>query len=153
MLWRWPGQLPAGVEHHAPASTLDLHPTLGGAAGAAPDDRLDGIDLLSRLASASSGEAVDEERSLHWECGFQWAIRDGDWKLAWTDPVSPAVGKLRDQEHAPLGEGWHLADLGRDPGEQTNRYDDEPELVARLMARHAAWRAEIGLPPRPVTAT
>src|SRR5699024_10805209 len=124
------------------------HPTLAAAAGATADGDLDGIDLQPRLSGGSSAGGAD--RALHWECGFQWAVRDGDWKLAWTDPDSPKAAALRRQERAPVGEGWHLADLSTDPGERTNRYDDEPAVVTRLLDRHTTWRTEVGLTrPRP----
>ncbi|HIT75349.1 MAG TPA: sulfatase-like hydrolase/transferase [Candidatus Avipropionibacterium avicola] len=140
MLWRWPGVVEAGSSTDEPVSTLDLHATLAGAAGAERPDGLDGQDL-AQVFTGGPGQS----RSLHWECGFQWAVRDGEWKLSWVDAQAPAVAALRETEHAPLGEGLHLARLDRDPGESTNLAAEHPEVVQRLTERHQQWRIEVGL--------
>lgn len=136
MLVRWPGGgLPAGVRRSGLVSSLDLTPTLLAACGAqAPGT--DGVDQLPLLRS---GTASGHE-ALHWECGFQWAVREGDWKLSYTDPANAEVAELRRREHAPMGNGAFLADLASDPAETTNLADRAPEIVRRLTERHEAWR-------------
>jgi len=141
MLWRWPERLPAAQQTDALVSTLDLVPTLVAAAGGEAES--DGVDLLPVL----NGETESAHSALHWDCGFQWAVRSGDWKLSWVDADSPSVDHLSRYEHAPMGAGWHLADLGTDLGEQHNRIDDEPAIAKRLQALHADWRTEVGLDP------
>ena len=44
-----------------------------------------------------------------------------------------------------MGDGWHLANLTADLGEQHNRIDDEPAVAQRLRDLHADWRSEVGL--------
>jgi hypothetical protein len=49
-----------------------------------------------------------------------------------------------------MGEGWFLANLAEDIGEQTNQLSAQPEIAAQLRALHADWRAEVGLEPQTV---
>jgi arylsulfatase A-like enzyme len=140
MIWRWPGQLPAGRRTSALVSTLDLVPTLAAAAGATVGGA-DGLDIRSTLA----GEADVEHDTLHWDCEFQWAVRSGPWKLSWVGDVAD-VQHLRDYEHAPMGSGWFLANLSDDIAEQKNYLSAEPAVVDRLLELHSTWRAEVGLP-------
>jgi arylsulfatase A-like enzyme len=122
-------------------STLDLVPTLLAAAGGETES--DGLNLLPVL----EGERNAAHTALHWDCGFQWAVREGDWKLSWVDADHPQVTQLRDYEHAPMGHGWHLADLSVDQSEQHNCFADEPAIVQRLQALHTTWRTQVGLTP------
>lgn len=124
-------------------STLDLYPTLLSAAGATPTrwEHSDGLDQLDALRGDVG--AVGHE-VLHWDCGFQWAVREGDWKLHSADE-GPHAEALRRTEHADVGVGSRLTHLGRDVGEETDWTSDYPEVVARLRARHDAWRAEVGI--------
>jgi arylsulfatase A-like enzyme len=144
MLWRWPGQLPAGRRTDALVSTMDLVPTLAAAAGGTVDGA-DGVDIRPVLA----GTADVAHRELHWDCGFQWAVRSGDWKLSWVDD-NASTRHLRDYEHAPMGEGWFLANLSDDIGEVTNQLSAQPEIAARLRSLHAVWRTDVGLEPQTV---
>lgn len=140
MLWRWPGQVQAGQDTDALVSTLDLVPTLLAAAGG--QTQSDGLDLLPLLR----GDSTEAHPALHWDCGFQWAVREGNWKLSWVDPTSPQTTHLRNYEHAPMGDGWFLTNLATDLPEKSNHYTAEPDLAEHLTALHLAWRTEIGLP-------
>ncbi|GAB2660011.1 sulfatase family protein [Kribbella swartbergensis] len=143
MIWRWPSRLPAGRRTGALVSSLDLVPTLAAAAGA-PVDGADGIDILPVLA----GDTDVAHDALHWDCEFQWAVRSGNWKLSWVGD-SPQVDHLRAYEHAPMGNGWFLADLSTDIAEHHNRLSEDPATASQLHALHQAWRTEVGLPPLP----
>lgn len=140
MLWRWPGVVAPGTETTEPVSTLDLHATVAAASGAPRPSGLDGKDLGGVFARQPG-----PERTLHWECGFQWAVRDHQWKLSWVDPESSTVAALRAKEHAPMGAGLHLARLDLDPGETTNLVEHHGDVVQRLTEQHQAWRCEVGL--------
>jgi len=99
------------------------------------------VDIMSTLAGSS--EVAHE--TLHWDCGFQWAVRSGEWKLSWVaDDIN--TQHLKAYEHAPMGQGWFLANLSDDIGEQTDHFAAQPDVVARLRKLHAEWRAEVGLP-------
>jgi arylsulfatase A-like enzyme len=139
MLWRWPDVLPAGQTCADLLSTLDLVPTLTAAAGAVPGVT-DGIDALPTLRGDDTGHSA-----LHWDCGFQWAVRDAGWKLSWVGDTEDSR-HLQAYEHAPMGSGWFLANLADDVGEQRNLIDAEPEIAARLSRLHQEWRTDVGLP-------
>lgn len=138
MLVRWPGgDVPAGVERAGLVSTVDLYPTLLGAA-AAPYADTDGVDLLPLLRNGSGGH--DE---LHWECGWQWAVRRGDWKLRYVQPDSPYADGIRTVEHTDPGRGLTLYDLAADLGETRDLAADHPDLVRELTGPHESWRAAL----------
>lgn len=144
MLVRWlAGAIPAGQVRSGPVSSLDLYPTLLAAAGADPGftSHCDGVDQLALLR----GDAVGGHDELHWDNGFQWAIRVGGWKLIWVDGDDPLTQGLRVVEKVEPGRGYQLFDLTCDPGEANDLSDREPDIVARLLARHEAWRDRVRL--------
>ncbi|MBP2411910.1 arylsulfatase A-like enzyme [Arthrobacter stackebrandtii] len=135
-LLRWPGRVPAGAVREGLTSSMDILPTAMAAAGADPAAYAtsDGLNLL----------ATDGHETLHWDCGWQWSVRRGDWKLHWVEPGSPVAEAIRDVEHAEPGSGYFLCNLAADPAETTNLYDAEPTVAAELAALHAAWVADVG---------
>ncbi|PRY63332.1 arylsulfatase A-like enzyme [Knoellia remsis] len=149
-LWRWPGGgVTGGVERSGVVSSLDLYPTLLAAAGAERTayDHCDGTDLLAFLRDGDPGLA---ERELHWDNGFQWAVRQGRWKLSFTDPESGEVEALREIERAEPILGLGLFDLVTDPGETRNLAEERPDVVDRLTTAHETWRASVlGTPQQP----
>lgn len=140
LLARWPaGGWGAGAVRSGPVSALDLVPTLVAAAGGQVPDG-DGVDLGPLLRD---GTAPDRA-SLHWDCGFQWAVRSGDLKLRWVDGGSAEVRGIRRVEHAEPGDGFTLHDVVADVGEHTDLAAERPDDVARLVRVHERWRESIG---------
>ena len=111
----WPGRVPAG-ELETPLHAVDWMPTLCALAGYETEEDLnwDGRNTWPALR----GERPAEPRPLYWAgTGFRSAAaRDGDWKLIVTRN----------------GDKSELFHLGRDPYEQTDLADEEPERVAAL---------------------
>ncbi len=146
-LVRWPagnvGGKPGERRSDRLVSTLDLYPTLLSAAGAGPSawEHSDGVDQLPALRGEPDAPGHE---ALHWDCGFQWAVRHGDWKLRHADDGPHAQALLR-TEHAELGVGDRLTHLAEDVGEERDLAAEHPELVAELTARHRAWQAEVGI--------
>ena len=155
-LLRWPGRVPAGETRTGLTSSLDIVPTALAAAGADPAlyAHCDGLDLLASDGTASTagtattaaaGTATAIPRggheALHWDCGWQWSVRKGDWKLQWVEPGSPVAQAIREVEHAEPGSGYFLCNLATDPSETTNVLDEEPAMAAELTALHEAWAA------------
>lgn len=140
MLWRWIGTLPAGQQRSTPASALDLMPTLRRVASSHSKAPTDGIDLLPVLL-----DGQDQKRTLHWDCGFQLAVRDGDWKLSWVAPEDDTAAHLRSYEHAPIPEGWGLYNLRDDISEQNNLIGERQDVAVRLLESHVDWMQQIGL--------
>lgn len=134
---RWPARIVPGSVQTAPASHIDLLPTLLGAAGTPlPVDRtIDGIDLLgndlpfhaggssSRSEPAREGNlpsksvpAPRPDRPLFWRDGGYRAVQSEGWKLI----------------DSPQPRRQWLFNLTRDPTERHNQIEREPEQRARL---------------------
>lgn len=141
-LVRWPnGGVDGGRTYDGITSTLDLFPTLLSAAGAAPEvwEHSDGIDQLPGLRAEPDATGHDV---LHWDCGFQWAVREGDWKLRYAEAGKHADA-LRRTEHADIGAGHTLVNLRDDIAEVHDLSTEHPDIVDRLTRRHQEWLAEI----------
>lgn len=131
-LVRWPaGGFSDGRQDASLVSSLDIAATVLAAAGVDTADAvLDGYDLAQPIGSG---------RELHWDCGWQWAVRHGDWKLAWTDPESGEAQMIRKIEHAEPGCGYRLHNLAEDLGEHDDLFASRPDVVQDLLARRRAW--------------
>lgn len=142
---RWPGGgIGSARNCKELVSAMDLYPSLLSAAGATADNwaHCDGVDQLDTWRGEQSH--VGHE-ALHWDVGFQWAVREGDWKLYRGEP-GKEIDHLRTHEHAdPLAGSW-LTDLRSDAAETVDLSAQHPEVVERLTKRHAAWRQDMGLP-------
>jgi arylsulfatase A-like enzyme len=130
---RWPARIASGRTTAQLAITMDWVATFLDVAGVAPHPEypLDGISLAPVLADAN----LRIERELFWRMKFrdQKAMRAGTWK------------------YLSLDGDEFLFDLARDQRERANRARPEPERLAAMRARYAAWEAAI--PPLPPDAT
>jgi len=134
LIMRWTGKIPAGTTVDTPASTIDFYPTILAATGLAPapDQQLDGIDLLPSLAGLDPAP----ERDLFWhfpnygnQGGFPGTVvRRGDHKL------------IEHHEDGSLA----LYHLGDDLAEQHDIAADHPDLVAALHQAILDWRDDTG---------
>ncbi len=133
-LVRWPGRVPAGTVCDDTIGLQDLMATCAAVVGAELPDNAgeDSVNLLPAMLGATRGRPV-REAIVHHSGDGMFAIRRGDWKLilglgsgGFTQParVEPAEGE-------PAGQLYNLAS---DPAETTNRYADEPQIVAELSA-------------------
>ncbi len=129
-MMQWKGTLPAGKVDDRPVISLDIHPTVVAAAGAAIDPAwgLDGIDLVPFLIGAGAGAPHE---TLYWRMfANQRAVRHGNLKLVWSGPA----------------EQGGLYDVVNDPGESRNLAEDRSEDVKKLQALYDAWNAELAEP-------
>jgi uncharacterized sulfatase len=130
---KWPARIPAGRVVHAPVHGFDIYATAAAAAGVPlPDDRvIDGVDLVPFARGEAEGVPHD---SLFWRSGhYEAALVDG-WKLQVNE--------------RPPGSVW-LFDLNRDPSEQTNLAEREPERVEFMRGLLRAHDAEQVAPSWP----
>ena len=131
---RWPGHVPAGaINKTTSVASVDLLPTISSAAGVKlPDDfQPDGENMLPALL----GETRQRTTPLFWDwrgkdtprdCWPRWAVRDGDWKF--------------------LSDGGERVELYHSPddwSEAKNVARQHPEVIAKLSARLAGWRASL----------
>ncbi|MFC0672653.1 sulfatase family protein [Brachybacterium hainanense] len=139
----WPGTVPAGQSSEALVSSLDLLPTFAALAGAElpAEHPVDGRDLRPLWEDpAAPGHAA-----LHFDTGFQWAVRTPRWKLRWVAPDTPYRAGLRDVEHTDIGSGLSLVPIGESSDESAAADVSvaHPEAVAELRALHEAWEAQM----------
>jgi arylsulfatase A-like enzyme len=118
---QWAGHLPAGRVDDRPVIALDLVPTIVAAAGGTipEDSEIDGVNLIPFLTGEKTG---NPHESLFWRFGEQWAVRQGDWKLA-----------------APRGESPQLYNLRDDVGESRDLSGEHPEKLSALKAAYQEW--------------
>lgn len=142
LLLSWPNGLSGGQVYDNVVSQLDLYPTLIKAArGGEREDggmnSLDGVDLLPYLRGEDQGP-----RRLYWcvENSRAWAVRDGDWKLVKED-VDPTTLGGPYRGNAPRQYRLQLYQLATDPCETADRFNDEPDVVARLTVLMDEFRA------------
>ncbi|TWT67360.1 Arylsulfatase precursor [Allorhodopirellula solitaria] len=154
---RWPNRLPAGTKNQRICGYIDVLPTIVEAAGgvvAVENDRpIDGISLLSGLASetsATSGSTTDAAAtsldsdqaassarsnqrpwfSYHGQSGIDnehLAVLHNGWKLKVNGPRLMSKKQLTDANHR-----IELFHLSVDPNETTNLADKHPSRVNQL---------------------
>jgi len=127
----WPGTIPAGTVVDEPVWSLDASATALAAAGVAPDERIEGVNLLPWLTGQRSGPVHD---ALFWRWRSQAAVLAGNWKF------------IR------LGSDTrYLFDVSK-PGRETaddNLIADHPaiaERLERMLEAQAAQWTPPGLP-------
>ncbi|WP_205962222.1 arylsulfatase [Paracoccus siganidrum] len=125
-----PGRVEPGLRDQF-ATVMDIAPTLLDYAGVTPpEDTYKGRDIMPitgrSMVDMLSGEAEavhDGDSHVGWELSGRIAIRQGDWKLVWSN--------------APHGtDDWELFDLSADPGESRDLAKAEP---AKRDAMVALW--------------
>ena len=134
ILMRWPGVIEIRRDDEHLGSTIDLVPTVLAAAGLAPTDQMQGVDLLNAQAVAAReaiyGEIFDH-RAQHptkplASLLYRWIIA-GNWKLIVPNPR--LVGSSRSE----------LYDVVADPGEHEDRARAQSEIVERLTRKLDDW--------------
>ena len=124
LIARWPGQIPQGQVSPQVGAFWDLMPTLLDLAQVPLPGPVDGISLGPALRDP--GEPV-EGRSLYWEFpgyGSQQALREGPWMLL----------RRGMKKGEPSVELYHLE---QDPSQEQDLAQEQPERVARMLARMA----------------
>jgi N-acetylgalactosamine-6-sulfatase len=135
---RWPGHVPAGnVNKTTSVASVDLLPTMCAAVGVRLPDgyKPDGENMLPALLGGEN----QRTKPIFWDwrgkdtpadCWPRWAVRDGDWKLV-TDN-----GRRAELYHSP--DDW---------AEARNVAKENPEIVTKLSAELAAWKASLPKEP------
>ena len=135
-LVRWPGKAAPGTTCDVPVVSTDFYPTFLEMAGLPrrQDEHVDGKSLVPLLRAPE--QATLDRETIYWHYphyGNQGgapgsALRQGDLKLI---------------EHFEDGR-VELFDLAADPGETNDLAAARADTTARLRARLAAWREEVG---------
>jgi arylsulfatase A-like enzyme len=133
----WPGVVKAGTTSHQTICFTDLLATLAEVFNEPVDEEaaVDSYSLLPELVGIQPSDtplrpAVVTQAGSAPE---MFAIRNGKWKLI----TGLGSGGFSDPKRVQPGEGQpvgQLYDLENDPGEQQNRYAEEPQRVAAALA-------------------
>jgi arylsulfatase A len=129
VIMRWPQRIEEGRVTSVLATAMDVYPTIAAIAGASlPSDRvIDGRDITSVLLHDDAGSP--HEAFSYYRANDLEAVRAGPWKLH----LARRGGAVDE-----------LYNLDDDIGETTDRFADEPAVVARLTAHADAMRGELG---------
>jgi arylsulfatase A-like enzyme len=124
---QWRGHLPEGTVYEQPSISLDIFPTVAAVTAAKVPEKvkLDGVNLLPYVTGKISTPPHD---ALYWRnrsAGYQWAVRQGDYKLL------------------DVGNTVQLYDLKDDLPEAKDLAASMPDVVARLQKLHDAWNAKL----------
>ncbi|MEN8782937.1 MAG: sulfatase-like hydrolase/transferase [Akkermansiaceae bacterium] len=125
MVMRWPDHIPARTSYPHPVLNLDLVSTIMARSNVTKPHKgldFDGVDLLPHLDGSNPARPHE---TLYWRRGDDYAIRKGDWKLAWNDQASS--GQIE------------LFDLKNDPGEWKNLASTNSKKAQELQDLFDTW--------------
>ena len=120
----WPGQLPAGIVNREISSTLDLLPTILDIADVEiPGDRVvDGYSLREMLLENLPGP---RNTMFYYRGNDLRAVRHGPWKAHYI--TTSDRGREAVEQNPPV-----LFNLDKDPGEQHNVAETNPEILEEI---------------------
>lgn len=146
---RWPGKTPAGTICNKLACAIDILPSITEIAGGnLPKNKIDGISVTELWKGNKLADPRQEILFYYGKNNLN-AVRKGNWKLVLphsygsynTTPGKDGYGGKRITTEVKSPE---LYDMARDPGEQYNVIESNPEKAEELMKVAEAARAELG---------
>lgn len=141
-LVRWPGKVDPGSVSDQTVSFTDLLATFAAITGEqlSPDAGPDSYDMLPVWTGRQPESQPVRDALVVRSANQTMTIRSGDWKLI-TALGSGGFSKPKRRQASqggPEGQLYHLKD---DLGETNNRYNDKPDVVARLTEKLEEIRA------------
>ncbi len=146
---KWPAAIPAGTICNQLGCAIDILPSFAEIAQASlPDLKIDGVSL-AELWKGTTDASPREDIWFYFGKNNLNGVRKGNWKL-----VLPHTWQSYNTKPGMDGEGGRrismkvekpeLYNMMRDPGEQYNVIDYNPEKAAELMKVVESARAELG---------
>ncbi|MCK3683862.1 sulfatase [Maribellus sp. YY47] len=146
---KWPGKIPPGTICNKLACAIDILPSFAQISGAdLPKNKIDGTSIVELWKGNTDAEPRETILFYYGKNNLN-AVRKGNWKLVlphtWasynTRPGKDGRGGPRANMKVEEPE---LYNMMRDPGEQYNVIEWNPEKAAELMEIVEAARAELG---------
>jgi uncharacterized sulfatase len=145
IILRWPGKIRPQRDEETLVSSIDLAPTILAACGLPASAEMSGINLLPVCAgSKPSRTAIFGEQCAHdipdigdpaRSLRYRWIVED-HWKLIINEDGELNRYRVTLQ---PVAKSPQLYDLRKDPFEEKNVADANPEAVARLKRQLDDW--------------
>lgn len=140
LIVRWPGRVKPGSISDQPLSLTDVMATCAAIVGAKlPEDSAqDSFNMLPALTGEAGAKHI-RPYLLQQTINLSLSIRQGPWKYldhrgsGGNNYEQPSLQKYALKENAPDAPG-QLFNLEKDPGETTNLYFDQPDVVRKLKA-------------------
>ena len=128
---RWPGRITPGKVNPETISLVDLLATFAALVAKELPEKAgeDSFNLMPLLLESDS--RFSREATIALSSGGTPTIRQGDWKLI-PELGSRGLSEPRALEPEPNGPTGQLYNLGTDPSEARNIWQEHPEVVARL---------------------
>lgn len=120
---QWPGHIKPGWISRETVLTMDIFPTLMGLAGIKTDNEMDGTSIAEHLLMQKSLVP----RTVFWQHGNQYAVRNEKWKLVVTE----------------INTKPELYNIALDFEEKNNVADDHPGIVNELQAEYKKWLSKV----------
>jgi arylsulfatase A len=130
---RWPGKIKPGTVSTAPTTLTNLGATCSDILQVAlpPGSAQDSYSVLPVLTQQSDTVPLQRAIVHHSSMGY-FAIRQGHWKLI-ERRGSGGFSEPQQYQPGPGEPKGQLYDLGKDPGEMENLYDEFPGKVQQLQ--------------------
>lgn len=138
---KWPGEVSAGTVTNDMVNVVDVYSTLSEiVTGKSPDPKVTAFDSFSFLGSLTKNpKGITRQNMITADASGMHAIRIGNWKyIDDTPPEGLPEGKLKQikKNFEP-----QLYDLNKDPGEENNLYQSNPEIIKAMKEELNSLRA------------
>jgi len=149
VMW-WPGTIPAGTTCDVAAMNIDILPTFSARIGAElPDHAIDGKDIWPLITGEVGATSPHEAYWFYYKQNELHAVTDGTWKLYLPHQYRTLNGEPGGDGGTPVPYAsarteTELYHLERDISETDNVADENPDVVARLLAEAEKARDELG---------
>lgn len=146
---RWPGNTPAGTVCNKLGCAVDILPSFAAIAGTTlPKLKIDGTSIID-LWEGNMDASPRDNILFYFGKNNLNGVRKGNWKLVlphtWRSyHTTPGKDGFAGKRIKMVVESPELYNMRRDPGEQYNVIESNPEKAAEIMKIVEAARAEFG---------